>query len=164
MSEQPQTWHYGLVARWWAEFNAPDPDELAFYRSVIEGDGQPALDLACGAGRLLLPLLSAGLDVDGCDISPDMLALCQEGAARQGLAPRLYQQAMHDLDLPRSYRTIYYLRFIRPRWTPGSGRGGAKAVLRPSCPRRNARLQSLSSQRRSSALVDLAPRAAPAAT
>jgi hypothetical protein len=44
-----------LVARWWAEFNAPDPDELAFYRGVIERDGQPALDLGCGAGRLLLP-------------------------------------------------------------------------------------------------------------
>jgi SAM-dependent methyltransferase len=95
-----------LVARWWAEFNAPDPDELAFYQSFIEGDGQPALDLACGAGRLLLPLLSAGLDVDGCDISPDMLAFCREGAARQGFSPRVYQQAMHELDLPRSYRTI----------------------------------------------------------
>ena len=107
MSEQPQTWHYGLVARWWAEFNAPDPDELAFYRGIIEGDGQPALDLACGAGRLLLPLVSAGLDIDGCDISPDMLAFCREGAAREGLTPRLYQQAMHDLDLTRSYRTIF---------------------------------------------------------
>jgi SAM-dependent methyltransferase len=107
MSDDPQTWHYGLVARWWAEFNAPDPDELAFYRTIVENGGQPALDLACGAGRLLLPLLSAGLDVDGCDISPDMLANCQEGAARQGLSPRLYQQAMHELDLPRSYRTIY---------------------------------------------------------
>ena len=107
MNDEPQTWHYGLVARWWAEFNAPDPDELAFYRDIIERDGEPALDLACGAGRLLLPLLSAGLDVDGCDISPDMLAFCREGAARQGLSPHLYQQAMHDLDLPRSYRTIY---------------------------------------------------------
>jgi SAM-dependent methyltransferase len=107
MNEQPQTWHYGLIARWWAEFNAPDPAELAFYRGVIERDGQPALDLACGAGRLLLPLLSAGLDVDGCDISPDMLAFCREGAAKQGLTAILYQQAMHDLDLPRRYRTIY---------------------------------------------------------
>jgi SAM-dependent methyltransferase len=107
MSEQPQTWHYGLVARWWAEFNAPDADELAFYRGIIEDDGQPALDLACGTGRLLLPLLRAGLDVDGCDISPDMLALCRAEASRQGLALRLYQQAMHDLDLPRSYCTIY---------------------------------------------------------
>jgi SAM-dependent methyltransferase len=107
MNDEPRTWHYGLVARWWAEFNAPDPDELAFYRTIVENGGQPGLDLACGAGRLLLPLLSAGLDVDGCDLSPDMLAYCEEGATRQGLSPRLYQQAMHDLDLPRRYRTIY---------------------------------------------------------
>jgi SAM-dependent methyltransferase len=107
VSDQPRTWHYGLMALWWAEFNAANPDELAFYRSFVERDGQPALDLACGTGRLLLPLLAAGLDVDGCDLSPDMLALCRQQAARDGLAPRLYEQAMHELDQPRAYRTIY---------------------------------------------------------
>jgi SAM-dependent methyltransferase len=107
MQDQPQTWHYGLIARWWAEFNEPDPDELAFYQSFVERDGQPALDLACGTGRLLLPMMQAGLDVDGCDISPDMLELCRKEAARQGLTPRLYQQAMHEIDLPRVYQTIY---------------------------------------------------------
>jgi SAM-dependent methyltransferase len=107
MGNEPQTWHYGLVARWWAEFNEADPDELAFYRGFVERDGQPALDLACGTGRLLLPLLRAGLDVDGCDLSPDMLALCRERADYQGLAPNLYHQAFHELDLPRTYRTIY---------------------------------------------------------
>jgi SAM-dependent methyltransferase len=44
--------------------------------------------------------------VDGCDISPDMLAFCRERAHRQGLTPQLYQQAMHELDLPRKYKTI----------------------------------------------------------
>lgn len=107
MSDEPQTWHYGLVARWWAEFNEADPDEFAFYRGFVERDGQPALDLACGTGRLLLPLLRAGLDVDGCDLSPDMLALCRERAERDGLAPRLFAQAMHELDPPRAYRTIF---------------------------------------------------------
>jgi SAM-dependent methyltransferase len=107
MEQQPQTWHYGLVARWWAEFNEPRPEELAYYRACIERSGQPALDLACGTGRLLLPLLRAGLEVDGCDLSPDMLQLCRERAAREGMAPRLYQQAMHTLDLPRTYGTIY---------------------------------------------------------
>jgi SAM-dependent methyltransferase len=105
-NDQPQTWHYGLVAQWWAEFNTASPDELAFYRAFVERDGQPALDLACGTGRLLLPLLRAGLDVDGCDLSPDMLALCRQQAARDGLTPNLYAQAMHALDLPRTYRTI----------------------------------------------------------
>jgi SAM-dependent methyltransferase len=103
----PQTWHYGLIARWWAEFNVAQPDELAYYRSAIERFGQPALDLACGTGRLLRPLLASGLDVDGVDLSEDMLALCREAAARDGLEPRLVRQAMHELDLPRTYRTVY---------------------------------------------------------
>ena len=69
-------------------------------------EGQPALDLACGTGRLLVPLLRAGLDVDGCDVSPDMIERCREQAEREGLAPALHAQAMHELDLPRRYRTI----------------------------------------------------------
>lgn len=107
MPEEAQTWHYGLVARWWAEFNVAGPTELAYYRTIIERYGQPVLDLGCGTGRILLPLLRAGLDVDGCDVSPDMLALCREQAARYGLEPRLSAQASHELDLPRAYRTIY---------------------------------------------------------
>jgi SAM-dependent methyltransferase len=107
MTNQPQTWHYGLVAQWWAEFNVATPDELAFYQGCIARFGQPALDLACGTGRLLIPLLRAGLDVDGCDISADMLAHCRIKAAQARLAPQLYAQAMHALDLPRQYRTIY---------------------------------------------------------
>jgi SAM-dependent methyltransferase len=107
VENDPLTWHYGLVARWWSEFNEPDPAELAFYRSIVERDGQPALDLGCGTGRLLLPLLRAGLDVDGADISADMLAHCRERAEREGLVARLYRQAGHALDLPRTYRTIY---------------------------------------------------------
>jgi hypothetical protein len=26
MTDRPQTWHYGLVARWWAEFNTDGPE------------------------------------------------------------------------------------------------------------------------------------------
>ena len=107
MPDEAQTWHFGLVARWWAEFNVASPTELAYYGAVIERYGQPALDLGCGTGRILLPLLQAGLDVDGCDVSPDMLELCREQAVRDGLEPRLYAQASHELDLPRAYRTIY---------------------------------------------------------
>jgi SAM-dependent methyltransferase len=101
---RPQTWHYGLVARWWAEFNLLGP-EIEYFRQFVEA-GQPALDVACGTGRLLVPYLQAGLDVDGCDISEDMLALCRERAGREGLSPALYAQATHELDLPRRYRTI----------------------------------------------------------
>jgi SAM-dependent methyltransferase len=103
--ESPQTWHHGIVARWWAEFNVGGP-EIPYFQKFIEGDGQPALDLACGTGRLLIPYLRSGLDVDGCDVSPDMLALCRERAEAEGLSPNLFAQAMHELRLPRRYRTI----------------------------------------------------------
>jgi SAM-dependent methyltransferase len=73
---------------------------------LIQDGGEPALDLGCGTGRLLLPYLRAGLDVDGCDVSADMLALCSAEAEREGLSPTLYQQAMHELDVPRAYKTI----------------------------------------------------------
>jgi SAM-dependent methyltransferase len=105
MHDQPRTWHYGLIAKWWAEFNDDGP-EIAYFQRFIERDGEPALDVGCGTGRLLLPYLRAGLDVDGCDVSSDMVALCHEKAAREGLSPTLFVQAMHELDLPRSYRTI----------------------------------------------------------
>jgi SAM-dependent methyltransferase len=104
----PQTWHYGLIARWWAEFNDDfRPHEVPYFQRFIERDGEPALDVACGTGRLLLPYLRAGLDVDGCDISADMIELCREKAAREGLSPTLFVQPMHALEPPRRYKTIF---------------------------------------------------------
>lgn len=98
------TWHHGIVATWWDEFNRGGP-EIELFRRFVEA-GQPALDAGCGAGRLLIPFLQEGLDVDGCDVSEDMLARCRARAEHAGLAPSLYAQALHELDLPRSYRTI----------------------------------------------------------
>jgi SAM-dependent methyltransferase len=105
MPASPQTWHHGLVAEWWAEFNQGGP-EIAYFRRAIERGGEPALDVACGTGRLLIPYLQAGLDVDGWDVSADMVALCREQAARAGLSPTLLVQPMHELQPPRRYRTI----------------------------------------------------------
>jgi SAM-dependent methyltransferase len=64
--------------------------------------GQPALDAGCGTGRLLLPWLAAGYDVDGCDVSSDMVEHCR----RRAPGATLFVQALHDLDPPRRYRTI----------------------------------------------------------
>lgn len=105
--EKPKIWHYGLVARYWGEFETEGGPEEDYYKRLIEMSGQPALDLGCGSGRLLLPFLQAGLDVDGCDYSKDMLAVCQERIKKEGLSTSLYAQAMHELDLPRRYRTIF---------------------------------------------------------
>ena len=108
MDAGTQTWHYGLIARYWAEFNDDfRPHEIPYFQRYIERGGEPALDVACGTGRLLLPYVRAGLEVDGCDVSADMVALGRQKAEREGFSPTLFVQPMHELDAPRRYRTIY---------------------------------------------------------
>ncbi len=98
-----------LIASSWDLLRGDTSDwpDLAFYRDIILDDGQPALDVGCGTGRLLLDYLADGIDVDGVDVSPDMLEICRNKAAELGLQPTLYQQSMEALTLGRMYRTIF---------------------------------------------------------
>ncbi len=100
-----RTWHHGLVAQWWAEFNHGG-DDIDVFRQEIAGSGEPVLDAGCGTGRLLLPLLRDGVDIDGSDASPDMLDWCRRQLDSQELSTNLYCLAMHELDLPRQYQTV----------------------------------------------------------
>lgn len=99
----------GMVAAAWDLLRGDYSDwpDRPFYRDVIARHGEPALDVGCGTGRLVLDYLSAGVDVDGVDNSPEMLAICREKAHALGITPSLYEQQMQSLDLPRRYRTIF---------------------------------------------------------
>ncbi len=46
-----------------------------------------ALEIGAGSGRLMLPLMAAGVEIEGLELSPDMHALGKIRAARLGLAP-----------------------------------------------------------------------------
>lgn len=104
--DEPQVWHYGLMAERWGEF-LHDTPELPFLLAQIERFGQPVLDLCCGAGRLTVPLKQAGIDVDGCDISPDMIEQARRRLAAHGLETSLSAQPIHAFRLERRYRTIF---------------------------------------------------------
>jgi SAM-dependent methyltransferase len=121
---QGGTWHHGLIAEWWAHFNTDGPEIDEYGRVVAEG--QPALDAGCGAGRLLVPWLRAGYDVDGCDVSEDMLDRCRERAHREGLEPTLWATPLHQLQAPRRYRTIVCCG----TWGLGSTRAQDEEALR----------------------------------
>jgi len=64
------------------------------------------LDVGCGTGRLLVDYLRRGIDIEGVDVSPDMLAVCQRKARDQGLSAKLFCQPVEMLATGRSYRTI----------------------------------------------------------
>jgi SAM-dependent methyltransferase len=100
----------GLMAQAWDLLRGDTSEwpDRAFYRALIEQGGGPVLDVGCGTGRLLLDYLAAGLDVDGVDNSPEMLALCRAKAAAANIdvASHLFEQEMATLALPRRYATI----------------------------------------------------------
>ncbi len=98
----------GAMAQFWDLLRGDTSNwaDKFFYKNVIAESGQPVLDIGCGTGRLLLDYMSQGMEIDGVDNSPEMLALCRQKAQKLSIQPNLYQQAMETLDLPRKYRTI----------------------------------------------------------
>lgn len=104
----PDYEYKGLMAQAWDVLRGDTSgwEDRIFFLEAIRKYGQPVLDVGCGTGRLLVDFMAQGLDIDGVDNSPEMLALCREKAARHGLAPNLYEQYMETLDLPRQYQTI----------------------------------------------------------
>jgi SAM-dependent methyltransferase len=106
-SDESGTWHYGLLARWWAEFNVAEPHELDYWRGAIKKFGEPAIDLGCGTGRFLVPLRAEGFDIDGADVSEDMLEQVRAKSPGLESQPALFPQALHELELPRLYRTMF---------------------------------------------------------
>jgi ubiquinone/menaquinone biosynthesis C-methylase UbiE len=104
----PDYEYYGLMATTWDLFRGDTSawEDREFYLDIIQRYGQPVLDVGCATGRLLVDYAAIGVDCDGVDNSPEMLAIARDKAAASGVTPALFQQAMATLDLPRRYRTI----------------------------------------------------------
>lgn len=52
-------------------------EEIAFYKKLLGKKSCNILELGCGTGRLLIPLLKMGHNVTGLDSSKDMLSICE---------------------------------------------------------------------------------------
>jgi SAM-dependent methyltransferase len=67
-------------------------DDVRFYATLAGERGGPVLDIGCGTGRLMLPLLRAGHVVVGLDRAPAMLA--RAAARLRRLGPRVRRRAL----------------------------------------------------------------------
>ena len=82
----------------------PGPCE-AFYREEARRGG-PVLELACGTGRLTLPIARDGHEVVGLDSSRPMLAAAARKAAARGLRASFVLGDMRDFALERRFGLI----------------------------------------------------------
>src|SRR5260221_9070192 len=97
---------YDAIAPFYDIEHSRFDDDLDMYRNFAELCGGKILELACGSGRLLLPLAREGYTLTGVDTSVRMLELARTALGQEGLAGRcqLVEQDMCALQLPEKYR------------------------------------------------------------
>jgi hypothetical protein len=72
-------------------------DDIGYYRDLCRRVGGKVLELGCGTGRILLPLLAAGVDIEGLDRSAPMLARLHADAAARGLAAKTHHRDLRTM-------------------------------------------------------------------
>jgi 2-polyprenyl-3-methyl-5-hydroxy-6-metoxy-1,4-benzoquinol methylase len=63
----------GLIADWYDDRLSERKENIDYYVGVFQGHSGSALELACGTGRLLLPLAQSGVAIEGLDSAPEPL-------------------------------------------------------------------------------------------
>jgi len=92
--------HYDLLAQMTA------PADVPFYRSLVGEHGGPVLELACGTGRVTLPLAQTGVEIWGLDVSAPLLDYARFKAEDETLRPHWVEADMRDFDLGRRFALI----------------------------------------------------------
>src|SRR5690349_1136337 len=85
--------------------DADYPDTAYYIRQLKKIKGR-VLELGVGTGRLLIPLLEAGIKVEGVDSSEIMLDYCRRNCAERDLKPVLHRQRMESLELSDRYDAL----------------------------------------------------------
>ena len=96
----------GLAAEVYDAVWSEEVDDLPFFTWILGPPTGRLLELGCGTGRILLPLLKDGWRGDGIDASETMLALCREKLENEGLSARLHRQKIEELSLTDRYHRI----------------------------------------------------------
>ena len=100
---------YDSIAPFYDVEHARFDEDIDLYMNFAELRGGPLLELACGSGRLLLPLARAGYEVTGVDTSAAMLDLARLALETEGVTARceLVQQDMCALHLGKKFHMAF---------------------------------------------------------
>jgi SAM-dependent methyltransferase len=82
MSDSP----YDAIARLYDPWSASVTEDVEFYVEEAVASGGPVVELACGTGRITVPVAQAGISVIGVDGSAAMLAVAHERADAKGVS------------------------------------------------------------------------------
>ena len=90
-----------------AFWEAEDPSsELRLMSEFLSNHSGPALEVGSGSGRLLVPLIREGFDIEGLELSPDMISLCHRRGHNLGIQASVHQGDMTEWQAPRTYASV----------------------------------------------------------
>ncbi len=103
--EPPPVQSYGHLCTLFYDADKPvAPEaEVDWYAHQLPPDAGLSLELMCGSGRLLVPLVAKGLKLHGVDASAAMLASCEARLTARELTAPLFRQDLTQLNLPFRY-------------------------------------------------------------
>jgi len=88
--------------------NAGLVEDIPFYLGLIRRFGQPVLELACGTGRITIPIAEAGYQVTGLDLSPGMLSTAKAKAAARNVRVEWVQADCREFDLGMQFAFCFF--------------------------------------------------------
>ena len=90
-----------------ANYDMEDPSDtgFAFYAGLAQETGGPVLEIACGTGRVSIPIARRGFAVTGVDIVPGMIAQARRKSA--GPSTRWIVGDARTFDLGEQFRLIF---------------------------------------------------------
>ena len=82
-------------------------EDLPFYLAAAKKARGPVLELACGTGRLTIPLAKAGIAITGLDVAGPMLARAREKAAKENVKVKFLRADARQLRLKGRFKLIF---------------------------------------------------------
>jgi SAM-dependent methyltransferase len=92
--------------RHYDRINADVTDDIPLYRRLAAESDGPVLEMACGTGRVAIPLALDGHDVTGVDVSASMLRHARQKAATAGVHIRWILADCRQFALRRRFGLI----------------------------------------------------------
>lgn len=82
--------------------------DIPFYLDMAKESGGEVLDLACGTGRITIPMAQAGIQVTGLDLSSEMLERAKQKAIEADISNQVtfVQGDMRKFDLQKKFDLV----------------------------------------------------------
>lgn len=80
--------------------------DVEYYADRLKTCKGPVLEPAVGTGRLFVPLLEMGIQIEGFDLSKEMLSICRNYCKEKDLTPNLFEAEMETFARSTKYDAI----------------------------------------------------------